>query len=83
MTKAPRAVSNSGNPTISASLGPSRRSAVEPFLAMDVMSQAARLEAEGRNIVHMEVGQPGSPAPEAVLSLARSGGPLPSAKRDS
>ncbi len=71
MTKAPRAVSNSGNPTISASLGPSRRSAVEPFLAMDVMSQAARLEAEGRNIVHMEVGQPGSPAPDAVLALAR------------
>jgi aspartate/methionine/tyrosine aminotransferase len=71
MTKAPVAGSNLGNSTISASLGPSSRSAVEPFLAMDVMSSAARLEAEGRTIVHMEVGQPGNPAPEPVLRLAR------------
>jgi len=71
MTKAPVAGSNLGTPTISASLGPSSRSEVEPFLAMDVMSAAARLEAQGRTIVHMEVGQPGSPAPEPVLQLAR------------
>jgi aspartate/methionine/tyrosine aminotransferase len=38
---------------------------------MDVMSWAAALEAEGRRIVHMEVGQPGSPAPQPVLRLAR------------
>lgn len=48
----------------------SRRSAVEPFLAMDVMAAAAELEAEGRHIVHMEVGQPGAPAPKAVLAAA-------------
>lgn len=52
-------------------LGPSNRSNVEPFLAMDVMSSAARLEAAGRSIVHMEVGQPGSPAPQPVLRVAR------------
>jgi aspartate/methionine/tyrosine aminotransferase len=71
MTKAPKAGSNPDTENISGSLGPSRRSAVEPFLAMDVMSSAARLEAEGRTIVHMEVGQPGSPAPGPVLTLAR------------
>jgi len=71
MTKAPVTGSNLGNSTISAPLGPSSRSAVEPFLAMDVMSSATRLEAEGRTIVHMEVGQPGSPAPAPVLRLAR------------
>lgn len=71
MTKAPKAGSSPDALTISGSLGPSRRSAVEPFLAMDVLSSAARLEAEGRTIVHMEVGQPGSPAPEAALALAR------------
>ena len=38
---------------------------------MDVMSSAARLEAAGRSIVHMEVGQPGSPAPQNVLEIAR------------
>jgi len=48
-----------------------RGSAVEPFLAMDVMTAAARLEAQGRDIVHMEVGQPGAPAPAPVLDAAR------------
>jgi aspartate/methionine/tyrosine aminotransferase len=51
-------------------LNPSARSAVEPFLAMDVMSAAADLEAAGRDIVHMEVGQPGAPAPASVLAAA-------------
>jgi aspartate/methionine/tyrosine aminotransferase len=52
-------------------LSPSRRSAVAPFMAMDVLADAARLEAEGRRIVHMEVGQPGAPAPTPVLEAAR------------
>lgn len=49
---------------------PSRRSDVAPFIAMDVLSEAARLEAEGRSIVHMEVGQPSAPAPKAALAAA-------------
>jgi aspartate/methionine/tyrosine aminotransferase len=48
----------------------SARSAVEPFLAMDVMAAAAELEAAGRQVIHMEVGQPGAPAPRPVLSAA-------------
>jgi len=48
----------------------SARSGVEPFHAMDVMTAAATLEAAGRNIVHMEVGQPGAPAPTPVLAAA-------------
>jgi aspartate/methionine/tyrosine aminotransferase len=48
----------------------SARSAVEPFLAMDVLAAAAELEASGRSIVHMEVGQPGAPAPAPVLAAA-------------
>ncbi|MGQ7791281.1 pyridoxal phosphate-dependent aminotransferase [Faunimonas sp. B44] len=56
---------------MSGRLAASRRSRVEPFLAMDVMSAAADLEAAGRDIVHMEVGQPGAPAPRAVLEAAR------------
>ncbi|MCK7611190.1 pyridoxal phosphate-dependent aminotransferase [Roseibium sediminicola] len=50
---------------------PSRRSDVAPFIAMDVLAEAARLEAEGRKIVHMEVGQPSAPAPQAALEAAR------------
>ena len=51
--------------------GASERSNVEPFLAMDVLSAAKKLEADGQSIVHMEVGQPGAPAPKAVLEAAR------------
>ncbi|MBC9245528.1 aminotransferase class I/II-fold pyridoxal phosphate-dependent enzyme [Paracoccus sp. 11-3] len=41
----------------------SARGQVDPFIVMDVMEAATRAEASGRHIVHMEVGQPGTPAP--------------------
>ncbi|WP_029375082.1 pyridoxal phosphate-dependent aminotransferase [Oceanicola sp. S124] len=44
----------------------SSRGEVAPFIVMDVMSRAAELEAAGRRIIHMEVGQPGTPAPEVA-----------------
>ncbi|ANT61033.1 1-aminocyclopropane-1-carboxylate deaminase [Salipiger sp. CCB-MM3] len=44
----------------------SSRGAVDPFIVMDVMEQARAAEAAGRHIIHMEVGQPSSPAPEAA-----------------
>ena len=46
----------------------SRRSAVAPFIVMDVMQAAAEREALGHKIIHMEVGQPGTPAPRAALA---------------
>ena len=41
----------------------SRRGQVDPFIVMDVMEAARRAEAQGRHIIHMEVGQPSTPAP--------------------
>ena len=41
----------------------SRRSNVDPFIVMDVMEAARAAEVAGRHIIHMEVGQPGTPAP--------------------
>ena len=41
----------------------SSRGQVDPFIVMDVMEEARGLEAAGRRIVHMEVGQPGTSAP--------------------
>ncbi len=41
----------------------SSRSEVDPFIVMDVMDAAARAEAAGQHIIHMEVGQPGTAAP--------------------
>ena len=45
----------------------SRRSEVDPFIVMDVMEAARAAEAQGRHVIHMEVGQPGTPAPEGAL----------------
>lgn len=49
----------------------SERGAVDPFIVMDVMEAARAAEAAGRDIVHMEVGQPGTGAPRgAATALA-------------
>jgi aspartate/methionine/tyrosine aminotransferase len=59
-------------------LQPSARSNVPPFMVMDVMAAAARLEAKGRRIVHMEVGQPAASAPATAIAAVRAalaGGP--------
>ncbi|MBE1295905.1 MAG: aminotransferase class I/II-fold pyridoxal phosphate-dependent enzyme [Rhodobacteraceae bacterium] len=44
----------------------SSRSAVDPFIVMDVMEAARRAEEAGRHIIHMEVGQPSTGAPKAA-----------------
>ena len=49
---------------------PSRRSAVEPFHAMDVLAEANRLRAQGEDIVSLAVGQPSALAPRAVREAA-------------
>lgn len=51
-------------------LMPSRRSDVAPFIVMDVMAAAARIEAGGGRVVHMEVGQPAAPAPSTARRAA-------------
>jgi len=51
----------------------STRSGVDPFIVMDVMEAARRAEEAGRHIIHMEVGQPGTPAPQGARdALARA-----------
>ena len=53
-------------------LHPSARSGVPPFMVMDVMAAAERLEAQGRTIVHMEVGQPATGAPASAIAAVRA-----------
>lgn len=60
-------------------LRPSRRSAVAPFMAMDALREARALERAGRRIIHMELGEPGAPAPALVRDAAAAAlrdGPL-------
>jgi aspartate/methionine/tyrosine aminotransferase len=52
-------------------LHPSRRGLIPPFIAMDVMRAANEREAAGAHVIHLEVGQPGTPAPRGVLDAAR------------
>ncbi len=53
-------------------VAPSGRSAVPPFMVMDVMAAAARIEASGGHVVHMEVGQPAASAPASAIAAARA-----------
>lgn len=48
------------------SMASSKRGAVPPFIVMDVMRDAAALEAQGRSIIHLEVGQPSTGIPEGA-----------------
>ena len=42
------------------------RGRVPPFLVMDVLRDASKREAEGANVLHMEIGQPSAGVPRAV-----------------
>ncbi|HEY2228311.1 MAG TPA: aminotransferase class I/II-fold pyridoxal phosphate-dependent enzyme [Xanthobacteraceae bacterium] len=53
-------------------VAPSGRSAVPPFMVMDVMAAAARIEAAGGHVVHMEVGQPAASAPTSAIAAAQA-----------
>jgi aspartate/methionine/tyrosine aminotransferase len=52
-------------------LSASARSNVPPFMVMDVMSAAERIEAAGGHVIHMEVGQPSAPAPKTARVAAQ------------
>jgi aspartate/methionine/tyrosine aminotransferase len=53
-------------------LAPSHRSDVPPFMVMDVMAAAARIEAAGGHVIHMEVGQPAAGAPKTAIAAAHA-----------
>jgi aspartate/methionine/tyrosine aminotransferase len=50
----------------------SGRSDVPPFMVMDVMAAAARIEAAGGHVIHMEVGQPAASAPKTAILAAHA-----------
>jgi aspartate/methionine/tyrosine aminotransferase len=47
------------------------RGRVSPFIVMDVLRDANARQAAGESVLHLEVGQPGSPAPPAVREAAK------------
>jgi aspartate/methionine/tyrosine aminotransferase len=49
-----------------------RRGQIPPFIAMDVLRAANERAAAGDDVLHLEVGQPSTPAPAAVIAAARA-----------
>ena len=47
-----------------------RAAEIQPFVVMDVLSRAHRLEAAGRRVIHMEIGEPDFTAPAPVVEAA-------------
>ena len=49
----------------------SRASAIAPFHVMRLLERARQLEAQGRRVVHMEIGEPDFPTPEPIVAAGR------------
>ena len=44
-----------------------RAAEIEPFHVMDILARARELEAEGRSIIHMEIGEPDFDTPQPIV----------------
>ena len=68
-TAAPRRTAAALKPKMSAGRGrpvARRMSAIEPFHVMEILARAKALEAHGRSIIHMEIGEPDFPTPRPI-----------------
>jgi len=48
-----------------------RMQQIQPFFVMDLLARARQLEAEGKTIVHMEIGEPDFPTPAPIIEAGR------------
>ena len=47
-----------------------RLAEIAPFHVVELLTRARQLEAAGRDIIHMEVGEPDFPTPVPIVSAA-------------
>lgn len=52
--------------------GAARTADIKPFYVMELLARARALEADGRDIVHMEIGEPDFPTSQPVLAAAQA-----------
>ena len=50
--------------------GNERSAAVQPFQVMAILARAQALQAAGRDIIHLEVGEPDFPTPQPMIDAA-------------
>ncbi len=58
------------HPNVMPPVGPSSRSAVDPFIAMEVVAATNAMIDAGEDVISMAVGQPGAPAPACARQAA-------------
>ena len=49
-----------------------RMQGISAFYVMELLQRAKQLEQEGRDIIHMEIGEPDFPTPQAVIEAGRA-----------
>jgi aspartate/methionine/tyrosine aminotransferase len=49
-----------------------RMQGISAFYVMELLQRAKQLEAEGRDIIHMEIGEPDFPTPQSVIDAGRA-----------
>lgn len=49
----------------------SRMDKIRPFYVMELLARAKELEAEGRSIIHMEVGEPDFSTPDPIIQAGK------------
>ena len=49
----------------------SRLANIAPFHVMELLARARQLEQQGRDIIHMEVGEPDFPTPQPIIAAAQ------------
>jgi aspartate/methionine/tyrosine aminotransferase len=47
-----------------------RAQEIEPFLVMEVLERAVALEAQGENVIHLEIGEPDFQTPDCIQEAA-------------
>ena len=40
---------------------------IGPFHVMSLLEQAKQMEAQGQSVIHMEIGEPDFPTPDAII----------------
>ncbi len=48
-----------------------RMTDIQPFYVMDLLARARQLEAMGRSIVHLEIGEPDFPTPDTIIEAGQ------------
>ncbi|MBK1617962.1 aminotransferase [Lamprobacter modestohalophilus] len=49
-----------------------RMALIQPFHVMEVLAKAQALEQSGRDVIHLEIGEPDFPTPEPILARAQA-----------